>query len=98
MSFRREKYVPRGGPDGGDGGKGGDVVVEATGRVATLVDLHYNRHYRGGRGAHGRGQSKRGKSGADALIFVPPGTVIKELDTGLVLGGLLEAGERCVVA
>jgi GTP-binding protein len=98
VSFRREKYVPRGGPDGGDGGKGGDIVVEATGRVATLVDLHYNRHYRAERGAHGRGQSKRGKSGADAVIFVPPGTVIKELDTGLVLGELLEAGERCVVA
>jgi GTP-binding protein len=97
-SFRREKYVPRGGPDGGDGGKGGDVIVEATNRVATLVDLHHNRHYRAEKGAHGRGQSKRGKSGGDVVILVPPGTVVKEVGTGLVLGELLEAGETCVVA
>jgi len=98
MSFRREKYVPKGGPDGGDGGKGGGVVVEAAGRVSTLVDLHYNRHYRAGKGVHGKGQSKRGKSGDDIVILVPPGTVIKEADTGLVIGELLEAGEKCVVA
>jgi GTP-binding protein len=98
VSFRREKYVPKGGPDGGDGGRGGDVVVEATERMTTLVDLHYNRNYKAGRGANGSGQGKRGKSGDDTVILVPPGTVVREAGSGRVMAELLEAGERCVVA
>lgn len=98
VSFRREKYVPRGGPDGGDGGHGGDVVVEASARVATLVDLHHQRRYRAGTGGHGRGKSQRGKNGATVVIHVPPGTVFKDAGTGETIGELLEAGQRHVVA
>lgn len=98
VSFRREKYVPKGGPDGGDGGRGGDVIVEASDRLATLIDLHYDRHYRARGGAHGSGKSKRGKSGADRRILVPPGTVIKDVDGGVRIGELLEPGETCIVA
>lgn len=98
VSFRREKYVPRGGPDGGDGGRGGDVIVEASGRLATLLDLHYQRHYRAEDGAHGRGKSKRGRNGAHKRVTVPPGTVIKDVDSGSVVGELLSSGETCVVA
>jgi GTP-binding protein len=97
-SFRREKYVPRGGPDGGDGGKGGDVIAEASDRLATLIDLHYRRHYKAKNGAHGQGKRKHGKSGEDTVIPVPPGTVVREIDSGRLLGELLEPGETCVVA
>ena len=97
-SFRREKYVPRGGPDGGDGGKGGDVIVETHQRVSTLVDLHHGRHYSAERGAHGKGKSRTGRSGADVVITVPPGSVVKDHDSGAVLGELLDAGERLIVA
>ncbi|UCG52382.1 MAG: GTPase ObgE [Candidatus Latescibacterota bacterium] len=98
VSFRREKYVPRGGPDGGDGGHGGDVVVAATGRLSTLIDLHYRRIYKAERGGHGQGKSKRGKNGEDVVIPVPPGSVIRDINDGTILGELLEAGDRCVVA
>jgi len=97
-SFRREKYVPKGGPDGGDGGKGGDVTIEATSRLSTLVDLHYSRHYKAKNGAHGKGQSRRGKNGESVVIMVPPGSVIRDAETGLVLGELLDSGETSVVA
>jgi GTP-binding protein len=98
VSFRREKYVPRGGPDGGNGGRGGDVLMEATDRVATLVDLHYRSVYKAGNGANGQGRSRRGRDGADAVIRVPPGTVIKDIASGRTVGELLEDGDRCVVA
>jgi GTP-binding protein len=98
VSFRREKYVPRGGPDGGDGGHGGDVIIEATKRLSTLIDLHYNRFYKADRGRHGQGQKKSGKSGADVVINVPPGSVIKDKDDGTILAELLEDGDRIVVA
>ena len=98
VSFRREKYVPRGGPDGGDGGRGGDVVVEASKRLSTLIDLHYKKSYKAGRGAHGQGSSRRGKNGAHAVIVVPAGTVLKDVDNGEILGELLNDGDRCVVA
>jgi GTP-binding protein len=98
VSFRRETFVPRGGPDGGDGGKGGDVVVQASSRLATLVDLHYQRLYRAQRGAHGRGKSCRGRNGSDAVILVPPGSVIKDAADGTVLAELLSDGEREIVA
>jgi GTP-binding protein len=98
VSFRREKFAPKGGPNGGDGGRGGDVVVTASRDVATLVDLHHRRHYRAGRGEHGRGKSQSGADGADAIVVVPVGTVVKEADTGEILGELLEPGQRLVVA
>ena len=98
VSFRRETFVPRGGPDGGDGGKGGDVIVEASSRLTTLVDLHYQRLYKAQRGAHGRGKSCRGRNGRDVVIPVPPGSVVKDAADGCVLAELLADGERQVVA
>jgi GTP-binding protein len=98
VSFRREKYVPKGGPDGGDGGRGGDVIVEARKRLATLVDLHYRRLYKADSGRHGQGKKKQGKSSEDVLIPVPPGSVIKDTDDGTIIAELLEDGDRVVVA
>jgi len=98
IAFRREKYVPRGGPCGGDGGKGGDVIVEASSQVNTLIDLRYQKHYKAGRGGHGEGKSRKGAAGDDCLILVPPGTVLTDTETGDVLGELVEAGQRMVVA
>lgn len=98
MSFRREKFVPRGGPDGGDGGHGGDVIVEASSRFSTLVDLRYRRLYAAGRGGHGKGKNCRGRNGADEVIMVPPGTVVKDATGGVVIAELLQDGDRCVVA
>ncbi len=97
MSFRREKYVPRGGPNGGDGGSGGDVVVEASSRLSTLVDLHYKRLYKAGRGGHGQGSSRRGKNGEEVVIRVPPGAIVKDTGDGRILCELLSDGDRCVV-
>jgi len=98
VSFRREMFVPRGGPDGGDGGKGGDVVFEASSRLSTLVDLHYRRVCKADRGAHGRGKNCRGRNGKDVVIVVPPGSVIKDALDGSVVAELLADGDRSVVA
>jgi GTP-binding protein len=98
VAFRREKYVPRGGPCGGDGGRGGDVVVEASPQLTTLIDLHYKRHYRAGRGQHGQGKSRKGADGEVCVIPVPCGTVVRDADTGEVVGDLVDPGDRLVVA
>jgi GTP-binding protein len=98
VSFRREKYVPRGGPDGGDGGDGGDVLMVADSQLATLLDLRYQKQYRAGRGEHGRGKDQHGRRGEDRVIAVPVGTVIRDAETGEILGDLQSAGERVVVA
>jgi len=98
VSFRREKYVPRGGPDGGDGGRGGDVIIEATKRLSSLIDLHYKRYYQAERGRHGEGKKKHGKSGTDVVIPVPPGSVVKDADDGAIVGELIADGDRIVVA
>lgn len=98
VAFRREKYVPRGGPNGGDGGKGGDVVIAASNSISTLIDLHYKRHYKAQRGEHGQGKSRKGREGEDCVIEVPPGTQVKDADTGEVIAELIEPGERCVAA
>ena len=98
VSFRREKYVPRGGPDGGDGGRGGDVVLVVDPALNTLADLRYRRHYRAGRGGHGEGGNRHGRRGQDCEVRVPPGTVVRDRDTGEVLADLSEPGQRIVVA
>ncbi|MFQ5752995.1 MAG: GTPase ObgE [bacterium] len=98
VSFRREKYNPKGGPDGGDGGKGGDVIVVADSKLSTLLDFKYHPNYRAQRAEHGKGSNKHGKSGKDRIINVPLGTVIKDFNTGYVLGDLIHSGQRLIVA
>jgi GTP-binding protein len=97
LSFRREKYVPRGGPDGGDGGKGGDVVIRVDGRLHTLLDLRYQKHYRAKRGEHGRGKEQHGKNAPPLIISVPRGTILRDME-GRVIRDMLEAAEQVVVA
>src|SRR5213593_642602 len=94
VSFRREKYVPRGGPDGGDGGDGGSVWLEADPSLTTLLDYHYKRHYHAERGQHGEGSNRHGASGGDLVLKVPLGTVVADRDTGERLGDLTSAGQR----
>ncbi len=98
VSFRREKYVPRGGPDGGDGGKGGDVVIIADPNLHTLLDLSYRKSYKAKRGEHGKGSQMHGKSAPDLIIPVPVGSVIYDADTGKMLADLVEPGQKVVVA
>ncbi len=96
-SFRREKHVPRGGPDGGDGGNGGDVVFISDPRLSTLLDYRYRQHLRAGQGEHGSGQKRAGRRGDDAEIPVPVGTLIKDTETGEILADLTEPGQRVVL-
>lgn len=98
LSFRREKYIPKGGPDGGDGGDGGSVYLEADESLNTLVDYRYQRTYRAENGEAGRGANRTGKSGADLVLKVPVGTTVLDQDTGEILGDLTEAGQRLLVA
>jgi len=98
ISFRREKYVPRGGPDGGDGGDGGSVILEADPAITTLLDFHYQRHYTAERGQHGQGADKQGRSGDDTVLRVPLGTMVSERAGRLPLGDLTERGQRLTVA
>lgn len=97
VSFRREKYVPKGGPDGGDGGRGGHIIIEATGRMNTLLDLRYQQRYRAGRGKHGMGKKMHGKDGEDLIIPVPVGTIIKDAVSNEVLEDLSSNGQRITV-
>lgn len=97
-AFRRETFVPRGGPSGGDGGKGGDVVLEVDTNLATLLDYSYQKHYFAERGQHGQGKDRTGRSGEDMVLKVPPGTVVTDADTQDFLGELLAEGDRLVVA
>jgi len=98
MSFRREKYVPRGGPDGGDGGDGGSVVLLADPNLSTLVPFRYQRLFRARRGQHGMGSNCHGRSAEDLVVNVPPGTQVLEEASGAVLADLRKAGDRFVVA
>ncbi len=98
VAFRREKFVPKGGPSGGSGGKGGDVVLVADRNVHTLLDFKYKRHYRAERGRHGEGNKRSGRSGKDLIVKVPVGTVVKDAETGEVIGDLTEHGQRLMVA
>jgi GTPase len=98
VSFRREKYVPRGGPNGGNGGDGGDAVLEADAGLSTLVDLSYPQRLRAGRGEHGRGKDQHGAGGAELVLRVPPGTLVYDADTEELIADLRTPGERAVVA
>jgi GTP-binding protein len=97
-AFRREKYVARGGPSGGNGGQGGDVVLAVDDQLSTLLDYRYQEHHRAERGRHGEGSNRTGKSGEDLVLRVPPGTFVRDADTGEQLGELLEPGDTLVVA
>ena len=97
VSFRREKYVEYGGPDGGNGGKGGDVVVEAVAGLNTLIDFRYTQHFKAQRGVHGSGKNRNGAAGKDMVIKVPVGTQILDDDRETVLADLTEAGQRVVL-
>ncbi len=97
-SFRREKWVPLGGPDGGDGGRGGDVLVRADSNLSTLLDYTYRDFWKAERGQHGEGSNRTGKSGSDITLPVPPGTVVRDKDTGEFLGEVLQPGDSIVVA
>ncbi|HNG10001.1 MAG TPA: GTPase ObgE [Agitococcus sp.] len=98
VSFRREKFIPFGGPDGGDGGRGGSIWIEADPDANTLVDYRYTRKFRADRGQGGRGANCSGKSGADVVLKVPVGTTIVDEDTNEVLGDLVEANQKLLVA
>lgn len=98
VAFRREKYVPEGGPSGGDGGRGGSVIFVADEGLRTLVDFRYKRHYKAERGEHGQGKNMHGKSGEDLVLRIPMGTLVKDADNGEVLADLTEHGQRVVVA
>lgn len=93
ISFRREKYVPRGGPNGGDGGKGGDVYLEADPRKQSLLDFRYASHFKAERGQNGSGKDRHGRNGKDNTVKVPLGSVIKDAETGEVLTDLTEPGQ-----
>jgi GTP-binding protein len=101
LSFRREKFIPMGGPDGGEGGRGGDVVVECTDGLNTLIDYRFQQHFKGGTGGHGMGKNRSGRAGADAVLKVPLGTEIHELDAEgneTRLADMMTLGERRVLA
>lgn len=98
VSFRREKYVPRGGPDGGDGGKGGDVILRVAPGRLTLYDFRFKKLFKAKNGGQGQGRKKTGKNGADLYIDCPPGTLVKDAETGQVLTDLIVAGQTTVVA
>lgn len=98
VSFRREKFIPRGGPDGGDGGKGGDVILKSTSRRRTLYQFRFKREFKAKNGGHGQGQRKTGKNAEDLIIEIPPGTLIKDAQTDDLLKDFTRSGESYIVA
>lgn len=98
VAFRREKYVPKGGPAGGDGGKGGSIILRADEGLRTLIDFRYQTHYKGKRGDHGSGAKQHGRSADDIVLRVPVGTVVRDADTKKLLGDLRHHGQEIVVA
>src|SRR6478672_5777566 len=98
VSFRREKFVPMGGPDGGEGGRGGDIVIVGDNNLSTLLDYTYRDAWTAQAGEHGSGSNRSGRSGSDVILPVPIGTVIRDLETSELVGEILENGDRIVVA
>ncbi len=98
VSFRREKNVAMGGPDGGDGGRGGDVVLEGSGSLNTLIDFRYKQHIKGGRGGHGMGKNRTGSKGKSVTVKIPVGTQVLEEDRKTLLADITEAGQQVVIA
>ena len=97
VSFRREKFVEFGGPDGGDGGKGGDVIVECVANLNTLLDYRYQQHFKAKKGGHGKGQNRTGAKGADIVLKLPPGTEILDEDGETLIADLTKPGDRIVL-
>ena len=98
MAFRREKYIPMGGPFGGNGGKGSDIIFKVDEGLNTLIDLRYKKQIKGEKGANGEGKAKQGKNAEDIIIRVPLGTVITDCDTGLIIADLTKKGDEVIVA
>jgi GTP-binding protein len=97
VSFRREKYVPKGGPDGGDGGKGGDVIIQTDSNLHTLLDFRYRTRFKAESGKHGQGANKTGRSGQDLIIRVPKGTLIKNKETEEILADLVDDNQQVAI-
>jgi GTP-binding protein len=97
-SFRREHRVPMGGPDGGDGGRGGDILVRGDSNMTTLLDYTYRDRWVADRGEHGMGSNKTGRSGENVVLPVPPGTIVRDADSGELLAEVMESGEEYVIA
>jgi GTP-binding protein len=98
ISFRREKHVPKGGPNGGDGGKGGDVIAQVDEHLNTLLRQYYTQHYKAGNGQHGKGSYKHGKNGSDAIVPLPAGTIIRDADTGKLIADLTSTEQSVILA
>ena len=97
VAFRREKYIPKGGPAGGDGGKGGDVIFEVEEGMRTLIDFRYKRYFKAARGEHGGPKNQHGKNAEDLIVKVPPGTMILHAKTKAVIADLTENGQRVTI-
>src|SRR5262249_59261804 len=97
VSFRREKFIEFGGPDGGDGGKGGDVILECVANLNTLLDYRYQQHFKAKKGGNGMGQNRSGADGADVVLKLPPGTQIFAEDEETLIADLTKPGDRVVL-
>ena len=97
-AFRREKFVPRGGPSGGDGGRGGSIYMEATEQLNTLLQFRFNPEFRGQRGSHGEGSNRHGRDGEDLVVKIPVGTLVTDSATGELIHDFSTPGERIVIA
>ena len=98
LSFHREKFVPKGGPDGGDGGRGGHVILQVDPQISTLIDLRYQSQYRAQRGENGRHKNQHGKDGDDLVVNVPPGTLVKDAETGEILADMAASDAQFIAA